>query len=49
MDGRVDLILDGGSCNGQGATTVDITEPWWRIIREGAISEKEIAEVLKAV
>jgi L-threonylcarbamoyladenylate synthase len=49
MDGRVDLILDGGSCNGQGATTVDITEPWWRIIREGTVSEKEIAEVLKSV
>ena len=49
MDGRVDLILDGQSCSGRGATTVDITEPWWRIIREGAISEKEIAEVLKTV
>ena len=49
MDGRVDLILDGGPCSGSGATTVDITEPWWKIIREGAISEKEIAEVLKNV
>ena len=47
MDGRVDLVLDGGSCSGQGATTVDITEPWWRVIREGAINEKEIAEILK--
>src|ERR1044072_1398230 len=27
MDGRVDLVLDGGACNGPGATTVDITEP----------------------
>jgi L-threonylcarbamoyladenylate synthase len=47
MDGRVDLVLDGGICNGQGATTVDITEPYWKVIREGAVSEKEIAEVLK--
>ncbi len=47
MDGRVDLVLDGGSCSGAGATTVDITEPWWRVIREGAVPEKEIAEVLK--
>jgi L-threonylcarbamoyladenylate synthase len=47
MDGRVNLVVDGGLCNGPGATTVDITEPWWRIIREGAVSEKDIAEVLK--
>jgi len=47
MDGRVDLILDAGPTVGQGATTVDITEPYWRVIREGAVPEKEIAEVLK--
>ena len=47
MDGRVDLVLDGGTCNGAGATTVDITEPYWKVIREGSVSEKEIAECLK--
>ena len=47
MDGRVDLVIDGGMCNGAGATTVDITEPYWRLIRAGAIEEKEIAEYLK--
>lgn len=47
MDGRVDLVLDGGLCSGPGATTVDITESRWRLIKEGAISEKEIAEVLQ--
>jgi L-threonylcarbamoyladenylate synthase len=47
MDGRVDLVLDGGLCGGAGSTTVDITEPYWRVIREGAVSEKEIAECLK--
>lgn len=47
MDGRVDLVLDGGSCTGQGSTTVDVTEPYWRLIKEGAISAKEIAECLK--
>ncbi len=47
MDGRVDLVLDGGSCIGLGATTVDITEPYWKVIREGAITEKEIAHWLK--
>ena len=46
MDGRVDLVLDGGLCTGQGATTIDITEPYWRMIKEGAVSEREIAERL---
>jgi L-threonylcarbamoyladenylate synthase len=46
MDGRVDLVLDGGICTGQGATTVDITEPMWKVIRAGAIEEKEIGECL---
>jgi L-threonylcarbamoyladenylate synthase len=48
MDGRVDLVLDGGLCPGPGPTTVDITEPYWRVIKEGAIPEKEIAERLQA-
>ncbi len=47
MDGRVDLVIDGGTCSGAGATTVDITEPYWRLIRAGAIDEKEIAECLQ--
>jgi L-threonylcarbamoyladenylate synthase len=47
MDGRVDLVLDGGACAGVGATTVDITEPYWKMIRPGAIEEKEIADCLR--
>ncbi len=47
MDGRVDLVLDGGPCTGEGSTTVDITEPYWRMIKAGAVTEKEIAECLK--
>jgi len=47
MDGRIDLVLDAGHVSGSGATTIDVTEPYWRIIREGAIPEREIAEVLK--
>jgi L-threonylcarbamoyladenylate synthase len=46
MDGRVDLVLDGGTCTGPGATTVDITEPEWKVIKEGAVEEKEIADCL---
>jgi L-threonylcarbamoyladenylate synthase len=47
MDGTLDLVLDGGVCVGEGATTVDITEPYWRIIKEGAVSEREIADCLQ--
>jgi L-threonylcarbamoyladenylate synthase len=49
MDGRLDLVLDGGICTGPGATTVDVTEPAWKVIKQGAIDEKEIAECLHAV
>jgi L-threonylcarbamoyladenylate synthase len=48
MDGRVDLVIDAGLCVGQGATTIDITEPEWKVIKEGAIPEREISEILEA-
>jgi L-threonylcarbamoyladenylate synthase len=48
MDGSVDLVLDGGACEGIGASTVDITELEWRVIKEGAVTEKEIADCLEA-
>ncbi len=47
MDGRVDLVLDAGPCAGQGATTIDITEPAWRLIKHGAIDEKQLTECLQ--
>jgi len=47
MDGRVDLVLDGGPCEGIGASTVDITDPEWKLIKAGAISEREIAACLE--
>jgi len=47
MDGRVDLVLDGGMCSGPGSTTVDITEPMWRLIKTGAVDEKDIADCLR--
>ena len=49
MDGRVDLVLDGGPCSGAGATTVDVTEPAWKLIKQGVIEEKEIAECLQTL
>jgi len=47
MDGAVDLVLDGGLCAGEGATTVDITEPYWKVIKQGSVTEKELEECLK--
>lgn len=47
MDGRVDLILDGGGCPGVGSTTVDVTEPYWRVIKQGVVEERDIADCLK--
>ncbi len=49
MDGRIDLVLDGGVCTGEGASTVDITEPYWRMIKEGAVKERDVAECLEDV
>jgi L-threonylcarbamoyladenylate synthase len=48
MDGRVDLVLDIGPVAGQGATTIDITDPEWKLIREGAVSRAAIDECLQA-
>lgn len=47
MDGRVDLVLDAGIVGGSGATTVDITEPAWRVIREGAVLRDRIEDCLE--
>jgi len=47
MDSSVDLILDGGAVAGAGATTVDITEFDWRVIREGAVSLESLEHCLR--
>ena len=47
MDGRVDLVLDGGGCEGSGVSTVDITEPEWRMIKEGLVTSSDIADCLE--
>jgi L-threonylcarbamoyladenylate synthase len=49
MDGAVDLVLDGGLCSGEGATTVDVTEPYWKVIKEGSITEKELQRTLRGM
>ncbi len=46
MDGRVDLVLDGGFCGGVGATTIDISGSGWKVLKEGAVLTRELAECL---
>ncbi|MBQ9030594.1 MAG: threonylcarbamoyl-AMP synthase [Parasporobacterium sp.] len=47
LDGRIDLIIDGGSCPvGISSTVLDFTEGTIRILREGTITRAMIEEVL---
>lgn len=46
MDGRVDLILDAGAVSDAPATTLDITEREWKLIREGALTQRRIEDFL---
>jgi len=46
MDGRLDLVLDGGATIGGPATTVDLTGLNWQVIREGSLTERDIAGCL---
>jgi len=44
---RVDLILDAGTlAGGKGSTVIDVTDHKPRVLREGAVSEKDIFDVL---
>jgi L-threonylcarbamoyladenylate synthase len=47
LDGRIDLILDGGPCpGGRSSTVIDLTRESPAIVRPGAISSQELEEVL---
>jgi L-threonylcarbamoyladenylate synthase len=46
LGANVSLILDSPIYSEQIATTVDVTTPKWRLIREGIVSEKELKEFL---
>ncbi len=50
LDGKIDLILDGGKTDlGRESTVVDATSPLYKILRKGAIPETEIAGVLNEI
>jgi len=46
LGNHLSLVLDSATHDQQIATTVDVTVPKWRLIREGAISEEELKEFL---
>lgn len=46
MDGRIDMILDGGPCDvGVESTVLDMTGDIPRILRPGGVTQRQIAEV----
>ena len=50
MDGRVPLILDGGSCQvGVESTVLDVTSAVPRILRPGGVTAEQVAEICGAV
>ncbi len=47
LEGRIDLVLDGGKTPGEKASTIlDVTQNPPRILREGLVSEEQIAPFL---
>ncbi|MCL2855916.1 MAG: L-threonylcarbamoyladenylate synthase [Defluviitaleaceae bacterium] len=50
LDGRVDMVLDGGACkHGMESTVVDFTDTVPKILRPGAITQEMIANVIGKV
>ncbi|MFH1381094.1 MAG: L-threonylcarbamoyladenylate synthase [Candidatus Omnitrophota bacterium] len=50
LDGKIDLILDGGpTVLGQESTVVDLSGNSFKILRKGAISESKIEEIEAAI
>lgn len=48
LNGRVEIILDGGKCDvGISSTVLDISTGELKILRQGIISAESIAEILK--
>lgn len=47
FDGKISAVIDGGPCGiGRESTLLDISRKPYRILRQGALSEKEIADAL---
>ena len=47
LDGKIDMIIDGGECNlGIASTVLDMTGPEIKILREGLVTREMIEETL---
>ena len=47
LDGKIDLILDGGETEiGTESTVVDLTEEPFKIVRKGALSAEDISQAI---
>ena len=50
LDGRIDAVLDGGSCTvGVESTILDLTVRPYRILRQGGLSRGDIEAVVGPV
>lgn len=48
FDGKIDAVIDGGACAlGQASTVLDMSTRPYRILRQGSLPEKAIAEALE--
>ena len=47
FDGKIDCVIDGGPCGlGRESTIIDMSAVPYRILRQGALDEKQIADTL---
>jgi len=47
FDGKIDAVIDGGACGlGRESTVIDMSSTPYRILRQGALSEREIEDAL---
>lgn len=48
FDGQIDAVLDGGPCElGRESTVLDLSAAPYRVLRQGALSQEDIAEALR--
>lgn len=48
FDGKIDAVLDGGSCGiGRDSTILDLSAPPYRILRQGALAAEEVLTALR--
>ena len=47
FDGKIEAVLDGGPCSlGRASTVFDLSDVPFRVLREGSLSEEELADAL---